>query len=346
LATVSILGAGSWGTALACHLARSGHRVRLWARRASHAAALENARENTRYLPGVPIPAGVTVTADLPASLLNSEAVVFAVPSHAFRETLSLAEPYLPAVPVINAAKGLEEDTLQRLSEVWAGHTGDRKLQRYCALSGPSHAEEVGRAMPTALVAASPASETAEFTQDLFMSPSLRVYTNRDLVGVETGGALKNIIAVATGISDGLGFGDNTRAALMTRGLAEITRLGVRLGANPLTFSGLTGVGDLIVTCTSMHSRNRRFGIAVGRGRSVQEALTEVGQVVEGVRTTRAAVRLAARLGVELPITRQVYNILFEGLAPTEGVNLLMTRHARHEIEEVARYCSTLQPSE
>lgn len=338
MATVSILGAGSWGTALACHLARSGHRVRLWARRASHAAALAEARENTRYLPGVAIPAEVAVTADLPASLHGSEAVVFAVPSHAFRDTATLARPYLPAAPVINVAKGIEEDTLLRLSEVWADLMGDRELQRYCALSGPSHAEEVGRAMPTALVAASPVPAVAEFVQDLFMSPCLRVYTNRDLTGVETGGALKNIIAVATGISDGLGFGDNTRAALMTRGLAEITRLGMRLGANPLTFAGLTGVGDLIVTCTSMHSRNRRFGMAVGRGRSVQEALAEVGQVVEGVRTTRAATRLAARFGVELPITRQVNAVLFEGLTPAEGVNLLMTRQRRHEIEEVALY--------
>ncbi|MDI6709513.1 MAG: NAD(P)H-dependent glycerol-3-phosphate dehydrogenase [Thermoanaerobacterales bacterium] len=338
MATVSILGAGSWGTALACHLARSGHRVRLWARSASHAAVLADVKENTRYLPGVSIPSGVTVTADLPASLRGSEAVVFAVPSHAFGETVSLARPYLPPVPVINAAKGIEEDTLRRLSQVWADLTGDRELQRYCALSGPSHAEELGRAMPTALVAASPVSAVAEFAQDLFMSPCLRVYTNRDLTGVETGGALKNIIAVATGVSDGLGFGDNTRAALMTRGLAEITRLGVRMGANPLTFAGLTGVGDLIVTCTSMHSRNRRFGMAVGRGLSVQEALVEVSQIVEGVRTTRAATRLAVRFGVELPIARQVYAILFEGLTPSEGVNLLMTRQRRHEIEEVALY--------
>lgn len=337
MAEVSVLGAGSWGTALACHLARSGHRVRLWTRRATHAAELTRTRGNARYLPGVSIPANVSISIDSNEILRGAEAVVFAVPSHAFAETITLVKPFLPmATPVVNVAKGIEEDTLRRLSQVWADLSGDTELEWYCNLSGPSHAEEVGRAMPTALVAASPSLNTAEFVQDLFMSPSLRVYTNPDVVGVETGGALKNIIAVATGISDGLGFGDNTRAAIMTRGLAEITRLGVRMGANPLTFGGLAGVGDLIVTCTSMHSRNRRFGIAVGRGLNVDKALNEVNMVVEGLRTTRAATRLSERLGVELPITRLVYAVLFNGLRPCEGVTRLMTRERTHEIEEVA----------
>ncbi|MFZ5899433.1 MAG: NAD(P)H-dependent glycerol-3-phosphate dehydrogenase [Bacillota bacterium] len=334
---ITILGAGSWGTALAVHLARKGLPVTLWARRPDYAAELSLSRENKAYLPGVKIPLSIEISADWKALLAGAECVVFAVPSHAFREVLVMVSRHLDDVPCVNVAKGIEADSLLRLSQVYKAVTGDKNLSRYASLSGPSHAEEVGRAMPTALVAASPCKPVAEFVQDLFISPELRVYTNPDLIGVELGGALKNIIAVATGISDGLGYGDNTKAALMTRGLAEITRLGVHMGADPLTFGGLTGVGDLIVTCTSMHSRNRRFGIEIGKGRTLKEALGAVRMVVEGVRTTIAATELSRRLNVEMPITRQVYAVLYEGVSPLEGVTRLMTRQRTREIEEVAR---------
>jgi glycerol-3-phosphate dehydrogenase (NAD(P)+) len=237
----------------------------------------------------------------------------------------------------VNVAKGLEETTLLRLSEVFAAEAGREALARYAVLSGPSHAEEVGRGQPTAVVSASRSAETAEFVQDLFMASFFRVYTNHDVVGVELGGALKNIIALGTGICEGIGFGDNTKAALMTRGLAEITRLGVRLGADPLTFAGLTGLGDLIVTCTSMHSRNRRAGIEIGRGKSLEEALEAVGMVVEGVKTARAAYTLAQALGVRMPIAVETYRVLFEGLSPVEAAKNLLGRARTHEIEEVCR---------
>uniref|UniRef100_A0A7C2E2G8 Glycerol-3-phosphate dehydrogenase [NAD(P)+] n=1 Tax=Ammonifex degensii TaxID=42838 RepID=A0A7C2E2G8_9THEO len=335
---VAVLGAGGWGTALACLLAEKGYDVRLWARRTEHAAALNTARENVRYLPGVRIPEGVLVTASLAEVLETATVVVFAVPSHAFREVLRAALPEIsPAACIVNVAKGIEEQTLLRLSEVFAAEAGREALDRYAVLSGPSHAEEVGRGQPTAIVAASHNRKTAEFVQDFFMTPFFRVYTNDDVVGVELGGALKNIIALGTGICEGIGFGDNAKAALMTRGLAEITRLGVRLGADPLTFAGLTGLGDLIVTCTSIHSRNRRAGIEIGRGKSLDEALTAVGMVVEGVKTTRAACTLAEKLNVRMPIALETHRVLFEGLSPIEAAKNLLGRARTHEIEEVCR---------
>lgn len=336
---IAVLGAGSWGTALAVHLARSGHPVWLWARRSGLAESLVAARENVPYLPGVKLPETVRVSTRMEEVLAGSTVVVFAVPSHGFRGVLAAALAHLPAESVVvNVAKGLEVDSLQRLSEVYLQESGAADLSRYVALSGPSHAEEVGLSLPTAVVASSPFAPAAEAVQALLMSPDLRVYTNPDTVGVELGGALKNIIALGTGIADGLGFGDNAKAALMTRGLAEITRLGVRLGANPLTFGGLAGVGDLIVTCTSRHSRNRQAGIEIGRGRTLEEAQAAVRMVVEGVRTTRAA-RLLSRIhGVEMPITDQMYRVLFEGLSPAEAVKQLMGRGRTREIEEVAGF--------
>jgi len=334
---IAVLGGGGWGTALACLLAGKGYPVRLWARRQEHAAALNTRRENLRYLPGVQIPQNVTATASLTEALDGVTVVVFAVPSHAFREVLKAALPAIPpAARIVNAAKGIEETSLLRLSEVYAAEAGP-EADRYAVLSGPSHAEEVGRGQPTAIVSASQNAGTAEFIQELFMAPYFRVYTNDDLVGVELGGALKNIIALATGICEGIGFGDNAKAALMTRGLAEITRLGLRLGANPLTFAGLAGLGDLIVTCTSMHSRNRRAGIEIGRGKSLKEALAAVGTVVEGVRTTRAAGSLARNLNVQMPITAETHRVLFEGLAPLEAAKSLLGRARTREIEEVCR---------
>lgn len=267
---VGVLGAGSWATALSRLLARLGHLVRVWSIFPEQVREINETRENSQYLPGVAIPPGVEATVDLEKTLADAEVVLFGVPSHAFREVLRKALPYLPAKSIIiNVAKGIEEESLCRMSTVFAGEAGEDLLERYVALSGPSHAEEVGRDIPTAVVAASSCLKSAEYVQDLFMCEFFRVYTNPDVTGVELGGSLKNIIALGTGIADGLGFGDNTKAALMTRGLAEITRLGIATGANPLTFSGLSGVGDLIVTCTSMHSRNRRAGIAIGQGEPV-----------------------------------------------------------------------------
>lgn len=342
LLRVAVLGGGGWGTALSCLLARKGHAVSLWARRPEHVAALVRERENRRYLPGVFLPEGVNPTNSLEDALAGAAVVVFAVPSHAFREVLRTALPLIPASAcVVNVAKGLEEETLLRLSEVYGAEAGEEALARYAVLSGPSHAEEVGRDQPTAVVAAAPRYQTAEFVQELFMGPFFRVYTNDDLVGVELGGALKNIIALGTGICEGIGFGDNAKAALITRGLAEITRLGVRLGANPLTFAGLTGLGDLVVTCTSMHSRNRRAGIEIGRGKTLDAALAAVGMVVEGVRTTRAAHTLARELNVAMPVTAETYRVLFEGLSPLEAARNLMGRARTREIEEVCRIKAT-----
>jgi len=340
---IGVLGAGSWATALSVLLAQKGYQVRMWSRRPELADEINKARENSRYLPGVAVPSGIEVSVAMEYVLREAEAVVFGVPSHAFRDVVRAAISHIPGrVMLVNVAKGIEERSLNRLSVVYAEEAGRDRLERFVVLSGPSHAEEVGRSVPTAVVAASTCMESAEYVQDLFMGETFRVYTNPDVVGVELGGALKNIIALGTGIADGLGFGDNTKAALITRGLAEISRLGIVVGANPLTFAGLAGVGDLIVTCTSMYSRNRRAGMAIGRGRSLEEALAEVKMVVEGVRTTRAARRLAERHAVEMPITDQIYRVLFEGISPREAVANLMTRGKTHEMEEVARVAAVV----
>lgn len=340
---IAVIGAGSWATALAVLLAKKGCRVKMWSRRPDLAREINETRENSRYLPGVPVPPGIIAGVAMMEVLDRAEAVVFGVPSHAFREVARRALPLLPdGAILINVAKGIEENSLCRLSQAFGDEAGPDLLSRYVVLSGPSHAEEVGRGVPTAVVVASPSQDSARFAQDLLMGETFRVYTNPDLVGVELGGALKNIIALGTGIADGLGFGDNTKAALMTRGLAEISRLGMALGANPLTFAGLAGVGDLIVTCTSMHSRNRRAGMAIGRGQTVEEALAGVNMVVEGFRTTRAARRLSQQCGVEMPITEQTYQVLYEGLSPRIAVNNLMSRGKTHEMEEVARAAATV----
>lgn len=334
---IGILGSGSWSTALAILLAQNGYKVGVWSRRADLVEQISQDRENKRYLPGVAIPDEVVFGADLEAVLKKAAAVLFCVPSQAFRGVLRLTLPFLKEdTLVINAAKGIEEESLQRLSSVYREEAGARPAAKYVVLSGPSHAEEVAKKIPTAVVVASADMSAARQAQDLFMSPFLRAYTNPDVTGVELGGALKNIIALSTGVSDGLGFGDNTRAALMTRGLAEITRLGFSQGANPLTFAGLAGVGDLIVTCPSRHSRNRRAGYEIGLGRGVDEAVKSVNMVVEGVRTTRAVYTLATRAGVEMPITEQMYRVLFEGAEPCTAVNCLMSRGPTHEMEEVA----------
>ncbi len=330
---IAIWGAGSWATALAVSLIRNGWQPHLWARRPQVALEINQEKRNQAYSGGILIPDGITCSTDLEEVTRGAVLVVSAVPSHAFREVLQQARGFLePGIIVLNTAKGLEENSLKRMSEIFAEEM-DADLNPYAMLSGPSHAEEVLQKIPTAVVIASPHIEVAKAARSFLSGEFLRVYTNQDIVGVEIGAALKNVIALGTGIADGLGYGDNTKAALMTRGLAEIVRLGQKMGANPFTFSGLTGVGDLIVTCTSMHSRNRRVGIAIGQGKSLQEALDSIHMVAEGVKTTRAAYKIGRQLQVELPITNQAYQVLFEGLDPKTAVQNLMNRNLRNEIE-------------
>ncbi|MDQ7096843.1 NAD(P)H-dependent glycerol-3-phosphate dehydrogenase [Desulfosporosinus sp. PR] len=331
MSKVAIYGAGSWGSALAVLLTKAGHQVALVGRQSAEMVRMDELRENVRYLPGVVLPSGLTPTTNLKE--LDADLVVLSVPSHCVRAAARLVKPNLrPGGIVVNTSKGLEETTHSRLSEVLKE---ELSAQSIAVLSGPSHAEEVGRDMPTTVVVASEAAGVAERVQDLMMTPKFRVYTNPDMIGVELGGALKNVIALCTGIAEGLGFGDNTKAALMTRGLAEIARLGVALGGHPLTFAGLSGVGDLIVTCTSQHSRNRRAGVALGRGKPLDTVLQEVGMVVEGVRNTRVAYQLSQEKGIPMPITQQAYKVLFEGTDPKVAVTDLMMRGKRHELEEV-----------
>ncbi|HWQ88506.1 MAG TPA: NAD(P)H-dependent glycerol-3-phosphate dehydrogenase [Desulfitobacteriaceae bacterium] len=332
MSRIAVYGAGSWGTALAVILAKAGREVTLIGRDAAKIAKMKALRENLPYLPGILLPGNLELTAD-PAGL-KAETVILSVPSQSVRSAAHLLKSHLqPGTVLVNTAKGLEEGTQLRLSQVIAEELPGVPL---AVLSGPSHAEEVARDMPTAIVVAADLP-LAEKIQDLLMTPLFRVYTNPDIIGVELGGALKNIIALCTGIADGLGYGDNTKAALMTRGLAEITRLGVALGGNSLTFAGLSGVGDLIVTCTSLHSRNRRAGIALGQGKPLPEVLQEVGMVVEGVRTTRVAYELGHRLKISMPITEKAYEVIFAGKNPKTAVTELMLRGKRHELEEVAQ---------
>lgn len=329
---IGILGAGSWGTALAVLLESNGHEVSLWEFREDAARRLAEKRENIDFLPGVKIPPGVSITTNLKMAAQDKEFLFVVVPSHVVRSVAEqLSEIRIEGATVVSCSKGIENETLLRMSDVLSGTIPDLPVDRIVALSGPSHAEEVGRRIPTVVVAASTNSESAKKVQDVLMSPVFRVYTNEDIVGVELGGALKNIIAIAAGMSDGVGFGDNTKAALLDRGIVEITRLGTAMGANPMTFAGLSGMGDLIVTCTSRHSRNRYVGEQIGRGKSLQEVLDSMVMVAEGVRTTRSAYDLSLKLGVTMPITEEVYRILFEGKEPRKAVYDLMTRDPKAE---------------
>jgi glycerol-3-phosphate dehydrogenase (NAD(P)+) len=288
-------------------------------------------KENKKFLPGVPFNERLTVHDTLEETLNRAEIVLFSAPTQHFRIALNSAIPYLKEnMIVVNVAKGIEQKTLKRMSEIAYEHIDK---SRYVVLSGPSHAEEVGRFMPTTVVAASSDIKTAEYIQDVFITDRFRVYTNHDVTGVEFGGALKNIIALGVGISDGMGYGDNAKAAMMTRGLAEMARLGVNLGAEEKTFSGITGIGDLIVTCTSMHSRNRRCGIMIGEGISPKEATERIGMVVEGMFTTEAAYQLAQKTGVEMPITESIYYIINGKIEAKDAVASLMTRSKKHEHE-------------
>lgn len=332
---VAVIGAGSWGTALSVVLAENCEKVTLWIRREELCRSITEFRENKDYLPGVYLPENVLLTSDLAYAVKGGDALVLAVPSHTVRKVAREIARCLSGNPlVINCAKGLEEETLCRMSEILAE---ELPQCRTAVLSGPNHAEEVSRRVPSATVVAAKDKRVAEAAQDLFMTQYFRVYTNPDIIGVELGGALKNVIALAAGVSDGLGYGDNTKSAIITRGLTEIARLGIKMGAEPLTFAGLSGVGDLIVTCTSKHSRNRRLGFELGQGKALPALLKGMQMVAEGVRTTTAARQLSRRFDVDMPITEQVYQILVNGKDPRTAVYDLMKREKKHEIEEIAR---------
>lgn len=325
----AVIGAGAWGTALALLLCKNGHDTTLWCHRPEKAAQVQDTRVNPR-LPDVPLPPELTVSAD-PGCVRGCPLVVIASPSFPIRQVCGAVAPYLDSDTVmVSVTKGIESGTLLRMSEVVAQETG----RSVAALSGPCHAEEVAREIPTGCLAASENREIAEFVQDAFMSDSFRVYTSPDAIGAELGGALKNVIALCAGVVDGMGFGDNTTAMLMTRGLTEIARLGVSLGARKETFAGLAGVGDLIVTCTSRHSRNRRAGILIGQGMSPQQAMDAVGAVVEGYYATRSAMELCRRQQVEMPIIQAAWQVLYENADPRETVRTLLLRQRKSESED------------
>lgn len=333
---ITVLGAGGWGTTLAIHLLLNGYRVSLWEFQPERAEELRRSRENRRLLPGVAIPEDVYISSDLEELItLQTGMVVFAVPSDAMRQVArKVARLGFGSPIILSVAKGIETDTLKRMSEVLADELPARVDRKIAVLSGPSHAEEVSQQIPTTVVAASADAEVAREVQRAFMSPHFRVYTNDDVIGVELGSSLKNIIAIAVGIIDGLGLGDNTKGALLTRGLAEITRLGLAMGAKAATFAGLSGMGDLVTTCISRHSRNRYLGEQIGKGKTLDEVLAEMVMVAEGVKTTRSAHRLSRKFRVEMPITDEVYAVLFENKSPARAVNELMMREAKAEVWE------------
>ena len=334
---IAVIGAGSWGTALAILLGDKGFGVDLWADRPDHVAGLLRDRENTTYLPGFPLPTTVRPTADLAQAVSGKAVVVMVVPSHVYREVFTLLAPHLaPNAAIISATKGVENETLLTMNQVMAEVLATRGPFRGTlgVLAGPSFAKEVAAGIPTAVTVAAPTIEGARFFQDIFHTERFRVYAGTDVIGMELGGALKNIVAIAAGICDGLGYGTNTRAALITRGLAEITRLGVAMGAKPLTFSGLAGMGDLVLTCTGDLSRNRQVGLKLGQGKTLQQILAEMEMVAEGVKTTRSAMALAKKIGVEMPILEQVYAMIYEDKPCAEAVQALLGRDSKEEMAE------------
>jgi len=332
---VCILGAGSWGTALSLVLADNGHEVRLWTHKKEQAELINLSNMNEAYLPGISLSKLVVAYDNLEEAISGIETIIVAVPTKAIRDVMKKLKPLLKQpVTIVHVCKGIEPGTFLRISEMIEEELEGSSMKDVVVLSGPSHAEEVSLRHPTTVAVSSKNMEAAEKVRTLFMNKHFRVYTNADLIGVEIGGALKNVIALAAGVSDGLGYGDNAKAALITRGLAEIARLGVRLGANPLTFSGLTGIGDLIVTCTSVHSRNWRTGNRLGKGEKLDEILGKMGQAVEGVRTTQAAYQIAEKYKVSMPITNSLYRVLFEDVSPKDAVDELMMRDKTQEMED------------
>lgn len=327
---VGIIGAGSWGIALSVLLTGNGHKVTVWSILPDEIEMLNKEREHKSKLPGVKLDDSIIFTTDLEKTIKDNDLLVLAVPSPFIRSTSASMKPFVKDGQIIvNVAKGVEEKTLYTLSQVIEEEI---PLANVAVMCGPSHAEEVGRGIPTTIVVGSKSRKVAELCQNTFMNEKFRVYTSPDVLGMEIGSALKNVVALAAGIADGLGYGDNTKAALITRGIAEITRLGTKMGGSAETFAGLTGIGDLIVTCASMHSRNRRAGILIGQGKTMKEAMDEVQMVVEGVYSAKAAIGLARKYDVELPIIEQVNLILFENKSAAEAVKDLMLRDKKIEI--------------
>ena len=333
MAKIRVIGAGSWGTALALLMHNNGHQVTIWSIIGAEVEMLRTKRQHETKLPGVLLPEAIEITGNLEEAMSGKDVLILAVPSPFTRSTACMMKEFLKAnQKIVNVAKGIEENTLYTLSDVIEE---ELPCADVAVLSGPSHAEEVGKGLPTTCVVGAHTKETAEYLQNLFMSPVFRVYTSPDMLGIELGGALKNVIALAAGTADGLGYGDNTKAALITRGIAEIGRLGIQMGAKLETFCGLTGIGDLIVTCASVHSRNRKAGWLIGQGYTMQEAMDEVKMVVEGVYSAKAAMGLAQKYQVELPIISQVNQVLFEGKSAAEAVNELMLRDKKIEHSEL-----------
>ncbi len=329
MARIGIIGAGSWGTALTHCLSENGHSCRVWSISQEEVDMINTFHEQKEKLPGVILPESVQATTDLAEAMSDRDALVLAVPSPFTRATAARMRPYCRfGQLIVSVAKGLEENSLMTLSEIIREEVPQSEVVVLC---GPTHAEEVGAGLPTAIVAGSANERAAAYVQDLFMSDVMRVYTSTDVRGMEIGAALKNVIALAAGVADGLGYGDNTKALLITRGIAEITRLGVSAGARAETFAGLTGIGDLIVTCASMHSRNRRAGILIGQGKTAEEAMKEVRQVVEGVYSARAGLQMAEKYGVDAPIIRSANDVLFGGKSPAEATRQLMLRSRKAE---------------
>lgn len=324
MAKISVIGAGSWGTALAVLLHNNGHQVTLWSFMESEVTLLRERREQTDKLPGVKISEDIVITGDLEEAIKGKQVVVLAVPSIAIRSTAAKCAAYAEKDQIfVDVAKGIEENTLLTMTQVIQEEI---PAVRVAVLSGPSHAEEVGRGIPTTIVVGARDKETAIYLQNIFMSEKFRVYISSDMIGIELGGALKNVVALAAGVADGLGYGDNTKAALITRGITEIARLGVAMGGKYETFCGLTGIGDLIVTCASAHSRNRRAGVLIGQGKSCEEAIKEVKMVVEGVYSAKAAIALGQKYQVSLPIIEKVNEVLFGNLSAADAVKELMLR--------------------
>ncbi|HIX69101.1 MULTISPECIES: NAD(P)H-dependent glycerol-3-phosphate dehydrogenase [Enterococcus] len=331
---IAVLGPGSWGTALAQVLAENGHEVRIWGNLPAQIAEINTYHTNRHYLPDVKIPDSIVAYDELAEAIADCDAVLFVIPTKAIRVVAQeFAQKVKNAPVIIHAAKGLEQGSHKRISEILIEEIPEAHRKAVTVLSGPSHAEEVVKHDITTITAASTDLAAAKYVQDLFMNDYFRIYTNDDVIGVETGAALKNIIALGAGAIAGLGFGDDAKAAIMTRGLAEISRLGVAMGANPLTFIGLSGVGDLIVTCTSVHSRNWRAGNLLGKGHKLDEVLENMGMIVEGVSTTKAAMELARQLNVEMPITETIYGVLYEGQDVKDAAKNIMLRDAREENE-------------
>lgn len=329
MANVGVLGAGSWGTALSVLLHDNGHHVTIWSIDENEVKMLDEKREHELKLPGVRLAEDMVITGNMEEAIRGKDFLVLAVPSPFTRSTARNMKPFVDDGQIIvDVAKGIEESTLLTLSRQIEEEIPQADV---AVLSGPSHAEEVGRRLPTTCVIGAKTRKTAEYLQSMFISRVFRVYTSPDILGIELGGSLKNVIALAAGIADGLGYGDNTKAALITRGIAEISRLGVKMGGKIESFTGLTGIGDLIVTCASVHSRNRKAGYLIGKGLTMQEAMDEVKMVVEGVYSAKAAAKLAEKYGVSMPIVEEVNKVLFEGKSPAQAVDDLMQRESRSE---------------